>query len=206
MATGISRTFSSRQLFLQNTLEGLLGIFHSANHNWPLVLSNLYIIEFNLFFFVFISIVFFSFSSKEICEANFVWLLKVRWLEYRVNQSRQEQPPQLFYKKTVLKHFAIFTRCFPVNIAKFLRTRDLKNICERMLPSRFTKICDRMELKRNSEAAMTLNYFYGTGFQKESFNVALEAKLWQNPLCLERISFNLFQANFTVYSPWKLIG
>ena len=56
-------------------------------------------------------------------------------------------------KKAVLKKFAIFTRkhlcwslwacnfikksfqhrCFPVNIAKFLRTPDLKNICERPL-------------------------------------------------------------------------
>ena len=54
-------------------------------------------------------------------------------------------------KKTVLKNFAIFTgrhlcwslfliklmdfrhRCFPVNIAKFLRTPILKNICEWLL-------------------------------------------------------------------------
>ena len=65
------------------------------------------------------------------------------------------QPPHEFYKKVVLKHFAIFIeplfnkvaglhgynfikkrlecRFFPVNIAKFLRTPILKNICERIL-------------------------------------------------------------------------
>ena len=54
-----------------------------------------------------------------------------------------------FIKEVILKSFAIFTRkhlcwslflikglrrrCFPVNIAKFLRTPILKNICERQL-------------------------------------------------------------------------
>ena len=65
----------------------------------------------------------------------------------------------MFYiKRTVLKNFATFTgkhlcwnlkalrpatllkkrlqhRCFPVNIAKFLRTPTLKNICKRLLLS-----------------------------------------------------------------------
>ena len=73
----------------------------------------------------------------------------------------QKQPPDVFYKKVVLKNFAIFTgkhlcwsffwielqtwrslnfinkrlyhKCFPVNIAKILRTPILKNICERLL-------------------------------------------------------------------------
>ena len=58
----------------------------------------------------------------------------------------------MYYKKVVLKKCTIFTgkhlcwslfcnfikkrlqhRCFPVNIAKFLRTFILKNICERLL-------------------------------------------------------------------------
>ena len=65
------------------------------------------------------------------------------------------QPPHEFYKKVVLKHFAIFIeplfnkvaglhgynfikkklecRFFPVNIAKFLRTPILNNICQRLL-------------------------------------------------------------------------
>ena len=70
------------------------------------------------------------------------------------------QPPEMFYKKAVLKTFDIFTgkhlfcsffnkvaglrpvsvlkkrlqhRYFPVNIAKFLRTPILRNICERLL-------------------------------------------------------------------------
>ena len=62
----------------------------------------------------------------------------------------QKQPPQVFYKKPVHKNFAIFTekhlywsllsikkrlqhRCFPVDIAKFLRTLILKIVCERLL-------------------------------------------------------------------------
>ena len=39
-------------------------------------------------------------------------------------------------KKAVLKTFGIFTgkrRCFPVNIAKILRTPILKNVCEQLL-------------------------------------------------------------------------
>ena len=44
----------------------------------------------------------------------------------------------MFYKKAVLKNFAVFTRkqrdiSIPVNIAKFLRTVTLKNIRERLL-------------------------------------------------------------------------
>ena len=77
-----------------------------------------------------------------------------------MKQWTQKQPPDVLYKKTVLKNFAIFTgktpvleslfakvaelqtckfiekrlrpRCFPVNITKFLRTSILKNICERL--------------------------------------------------------------------------
>ena len=71
----------------------------------------------------------------------------------------KKQPPEAFYKKTALKHFAIFTGKYlcwslfliklqalkpptllkrdcnigvAVNIAKFLRTPILKNICERL--------------------------------------------------------------------------
>ena len=72
----------------------------------------------------------------------------------------QKQPPEVFYKKALLKNFAIFTgkylcwslflikllafraatikkrlqhKCLPVNIAKYLRTPLLKNICECLL-------------------------------------------------------------------------
>ena len=70
-----------------------------------------------------------------------------------------KQPPEALYKKAVRKNFAIFTRpvlksllnkvagrkvcnfiektlqhrCFPVNIAKFLRAPIFKNICVRLL-------------------------------------------------------------------------
>ena len=59
-----------------------------------------------------------------------------------------KQPPEVLYEKSVLKKFTIFTgklhdcnfikkrlqyRCFPPNIAKFLRTSSLKNIYQRLL-------------------------------------------------------------------------
>ena len=65
----------------------------------------------------------------------------------------QKQPPEVFYKKAVLKNFATSARitvlespfrnlkdlklktpnmCFPVNIVKFLRLPILKNICQRL--------------------------------------------------------------------------
>ena len=76
---------------------------------------------------------------------------------YAVFWEKQKQLPDVFYKKSVLKKFPIFTgnylcsslfliklqtlrpatllkrlqhKCFPVNIAKFLRTPILKNICD----------------------------------------------------------------------------
>ena len=80
------------------------------------------------------------------------------WLTERI----QKQPPQAFCEKGVLRNLAVFPgkhlcwslflikdykgpqacnfikkrlqhRCFPVNIAKFLRGPILKNICERLL-------------------------------------------------------------------------
>ena len=64
-------------------------------------------------------------------------------------EHSQKQSPEVFYKKAALSNFAIFTgkhlkacnfikkrlqyKCFPVNIADFLRTSILKNICERLL-------------------------------------------------------------------------
>ena len=54
---------------------------------------------------------------------------------------RQKQPPEVFYGKVasvqeLLKNAIkkrLQHRCFPINIAKFLRTSILKNICERLL-------------------------------------------------------------------------
>ena len=73
-------------------------------------------------------------------------------------QYVQKQPPEMFFKKGVLKNFANLTpvleslfnkngglgarnfikksvknRCFPVKLAKILRTPILKNICGRLL-------------------------------------------------------------------------
>ena len=60
-----------------------------------------------------------------------------------INEFMKKQPPDVFYKKTIFKNFAIFTEkhlCwslsqhgrFPVNIAKFLETPILENIRESM--------------------------------------------------------------------------
>ena len=76
-------------------------------------------------------------------------------LHFTSSFSSQKQPPEvMFYKKVVFKLFTIFTgkhlcwslfqikllafkrlqhRCFPVNIANFLRTSILKNICKWLL-------------------------------------------------------------------------
>ena len=64
--------------------------------------------------------------------------------------SLEKQPPEVFYKKAILKNLAIFTGkhlCWSLflisffqkkdsntmNVAKFLRTSILKNICKRLL-------------------------------------------------------------------------
>ena len=59
----------------------------------------------------------------------------------------QKQPPDVSYKKTVLKNFAIFTRkhgkhlrrslLLIQNIGKFLRAPILKNICEQLFWKNF---------------------------------------------------------------------
>ena len=56
---------------------------------------------------------------------------------------KQKQPPEVFYKKAVLKNFAIMTgkhlggslflKKLQACIAKFLRKPIFKNICERQL-------------------------------------------------------------------------
>ena len=78
------------------------------------------------------------------------WTLGYTALLKKWQLNDQNEPTEVFYKKAVLKYFAIFTgkhlcwslkfikmrlqhRCFPVNIAKFLRAPILKNICERLL-------------------------------------------------------------------------
>ena len=97
----------------------------------------------------------------EICFSLFQ--VRIQHVEYVFSyvSSIQEQPSEGFYKKAVLKHFAIFKgknlrweflfdkvvglqvcnfiknrlqhRCFPVNNAKLLKTIILKNVCEWLL-------------------------------------------------------------------------
>ena len=52
----------------------------------------------------------------------------------------QKQPPEVFYEKTILKIFSLFTGkhlCWSLfliqNSAKFLRAPILKNICEQLI-------------------------------------------------------------------------
>ena len=69
------------------------------------------------------------------------------------NNTRSRPPPEVFYKKFLLRYFAIFTgkhlcwslflqnfikkrlqhRCFPVNIEEFLRTHFSQNTSRRLL-------------------------------------------------------------------------
>ena len=46
-----------------------------------------------------------------------------------LTMNNKKQPPELFYKKAVLKNFSIAN----FFIAKFLKTPILKKICERLL-------------------------------------------------------------------------
>ena len=57
-----------------------------------------------------------------------------------LNKKMRKQPPEVFYKKAVIKNLAIFTEkhlCWSLvliqNIEKFVRAPILKNICERLL-------------------------------------------------------------------------
>ena len=86
-----------------------------------------------------------------------IWNLK----QQMFTMNNKKQPPEMFYKKAVIKNFSIFTgkylcsslfliklrtfrssdlqkkrfqhKCFSVNIAKFLKKLILKKICERLL-------------------------------------------------------------------------
>ena len=69
--------------------------------------------------------------------------------QQKVNSLFIQKWPEMFYKKAVLKHFAVYTenhQCwsqflrkwlrhisFPANIMKFLRITVLENVCERLL-------------------------------------------------------------------------
>ena len=91
-----------------------------------------------------------------ICSKLTVKMLERSQLTSFFNQT-QKQPPVVFYKRAVLKNFAIFTgkrlclslflkvlglqlygkrlqhKCFSVNIGKILGTRILNNIYQRLL-------------------------------------------------------------------------
>ena len=91
------------------------------------------------FYFYFI-ISFFKWCLYQQC-----WLLKVTYVfscsvlvackPVAYIKKRYKQPPELLYlKKGVLRDATLLKRkCFPVNIAKFLRTTIFKNICELLL-------------------------------------------------------------------------
>ena len=66
-------------------------------------------------------------------------------------KKMQKQPPEVFYKKTVVKKLAIFTEkhlCWSFlliqNIAKSLRAAILKNICQWLL----LKMCSYDETEK----------------------------------------------------------
>ena len=109
----------------------------------------------------------FRISWLDISTTSFNWPVRIflngplefSWPQSLQSRSRQNQPPEVFYKKGVLKNFTKFTeslffnkvaglrpetllkksvwhRCFHVNFAKILRTRFLQNTSGRLLLSR----------------------------------------------------------------------
>ena len=65
--------------------------------------------------------------KRKVCEISYTT---------KSNKIIKKQPPEVFCKKGVLSNFIekrLQRKCFLVNIAKFLRTSILKNICERLL-------------------------------------------------------------------------
>ena len=84
----------------------------------------------------------------------------------------------MFYEKVVLKYFAIFSgktpvlECFPVSIAKFLRTPILKNICEWLLlfftifdiKFQLTGVSKPLELTINAKFEFVYYHFQSKAF------------------------------------------
>ena len=120
-------------------------------------------------------IVLWKFNEKRIQHLAAAMNLRKRNLYLRKPRKIKKQPPDVFYKKAVLKSFAIFTgnhlcwifcaggrqackfikmrlqhRCFPVNIRKCLRTPILQNICERLLPQIPTLLTIDPWMQKNS--------------------------------------------------------
>ena len=100
-----------------------------------------------------------------------VFILSRLWHLKQINDAQllsvliQKQPLEMFYKKAALNNFVIFTgkhlcwsllliklqawrrlqhKCFLVNIAKFLRTPILKNICNGCFCQYLSKILFRL--------------------------------------------------------------
>ena len=97
---------------------------------------------------------------REVLSVTWPYFTVLKYTSKISNKVSEKYNKKVFYKKAVLKYFAIFTgkylcwslffnkyaglqfcnfikkrlqhRCFPVNIAKFLRTPVSKNICERL--------------------------------------------------------------------------
>ena len=68
--------------------------------------------------------------SCEICEifksSCFKEHLRTTTPKHDESINIQRQPPEVFFKNSALKNFLNIRRCFPVKLAKFLRTRILK--------------------------------------------------------------------------------
>ena len=128
---------------------------------------NIYIYKYKyificIFIYIYIYIYTFTYQKTLLHTSNTsskvfrVFIVRIKFLSMNYLSSPetlkfQKQPPNLFYKKGILKNFAKLTgkhlyqslqlklkkglwhRCFPVNFAKFLRTPILKNICKWLL-------------------------------------------------------------------------
>ena len=56
----------------------------------------------------------------------FVYLIKIRATIQKSSKIKQKQPPELFYKKTILKNFAIFTKKLRWLLLYLLETSEKK--------------------------------------------------------------------------------
>ena len=84
----------------------------------------------------------YAFYRYSKCEFSITILITYITYNSRLNRSSYQRRSA---KKALLKYFAVFTgkhlcwilytkhKCFPVNIAKFLKTLILKKICEQLL-------------------------------------------------------------------------
>ena len=142
--------------------------------------------------------------QRLLLKSSYFSLIPGLWCPFKVFSYKkgQKQPPEAFYKKAISKNFTKFTgkhlcwsyvliklqtfqtsnfvnkrhqhRCFPANIANFLRTPILKIICERFLLKR----CNARTEMLHTEMEV-ISYFIKVSLRKTFFQIKTLAQyLW----------------------------